>query len=72
MDFEMPNKTVREIPEGSGVLNDQLMESIDREIYDLIEDAFQFAQNSPNPRLMNCSILYTQISQVTWGQFCEI
>lgn len=44
-----PIKRFARFLKDQGVLNDQLMESIDREIYDLIENAFQFAQNSPKP-----------------------
>ena len=44
-----PIKRFARFLKDQGVLNDQLMESIDRELYDLIEDAFQFAQNSPKP-----------------------
>lgn len=46
---QCPIKRFSEFLKGEGVLTDELMKSIDQEIFDLIEDAFQFAQNSPKP-----------------------
>jgi len=44
-----PIKRFSEYLINMGVLNSELIESIDREIYSLIEEAFNFAQNSPKP-----------------------
>jgi len=44
-----PIKRFSEFLRNEGVLTDELAESIDREIYDQIEEAFRFAWNSPKP-----------------------
>jgi len=44
-----PIKRFSEFLKNEGVLTDELARNIDQEINDLIEEAFQFAQNSPKP-----------------------
>jgi len=44
-----PIKWFAEYLKNIGVLTDELMKSIDQEIYDLIEEAFSYAQSSPKP-----------------------
>jgi len=44
-----PIKRFSDFLRKEGVLTDELISSIDQEICDMIEEAFQFAQNSPKP-----------------------
>jgi len=44
-----PIKRFSEYLKDMGILTDELMKKIDEEIYDLIEEVFRYAQNSPKP-----------------------